>query len=195
MRSASSRFGCSLGVAFVVLAAGCETSTATSGELRVGRRLQECGILGDGNIGRLPSRLYAPDECYASCLTTADCDSLRAAVCGDTIALPRACDEQCAFRCTDGALVDVDDVCDGVDDCADGSDEAGCPPPDMACRYAPRCDGQAQCEDGRDEEGCPPEVDCELRGGWPVGRYCDGFPQCMDGSDERDCAVLAACTP
>lgn len=154
-------------------------------------RLRACGFASEGSLPALP--LY-DDACYRACFAGASCEALDAALCRTDVSLLIECDQQCAPRCDDGALIAPHQVCNGFSDCADDSDEQGCTPyvcadgQELGSRR-PRCDGWPDCADESDEEGCP-RIVCgdgtELR---PSHR-CDGYEACADGADEAGCATL-----
>lgn len=175
-----------LAIALLGTALGCAPAYDVPDQLRT------CGLVSDdGEIGpTITGRFYQPTECYRACLAGATCDELRAALCGSSIDLLRRCDEQCAHRCDDGALIGVEDVCNGVPECAGGEDEAGCPTvacDDGSTTFGARCDGFATCPDWSDEEGCPSCV-TEWGGTIPLAQArCTGFSECRDGSDEEGC--------
>ncbi|RLB50313.1 MAG: hypothetical protein DRJ42_19155 [Deltaproteobacteria bacterium] len=164
--------------------------------------LYECALLSEGEVNQLP--FYAPTECYESCLAGATCEELEATLCNASITLRRDCDERCAFRCGDDALIAVEQICDGVPNCADESDEHGCAV--YTCTDGTtligehRCDGNTRCPDRSDERDCPlncdvpypssacPPVPCDDGSTIPAGGRCNGWDQCPDGSDEVGCA-------
>jgi len=166
--------------------------------------LRECALLTEGEVNQLP--FYAPTECYESCLAEASCEELGAALCGASIALLQECDERCAFRCEDGALIAVAQICDDVPNCADESDERGCAvytcTDGTTLNGEHRCDGITRCPDRSDEEDCPlncddayppsacPYEQCADGSMLRAGGRCNGWPQCEDGSDEVGCAQV-----
>jgi hypothetical protein len=157
-------------------------------------RLDACGLLSEGEFGpRALAGLYAPTDCYEDCLGAASCEALEAAVCRSDVSLLRACDERCAHRCGDGALIGVERICDAVANCADASDEIDCPGwTVLTCRdgsraMGRRCDVVYQCPDGSDEDGCA-RTSCSDRFLPPYWR-CNGNPECSDGSDEAWCGT------
>ncbi|MBX3274407.1 MAG: LDL receptor domain-containing protein [Sandaracinaceae bacterium] len=178
------------------LAGGCHGSLAD--------RLDDCGLATEGVHGpRLTRSFYAPSDCYERCLASASCEALTDTVCGRSIALRLECDERCAYRCRDGALVGLERVCNGFSDCADGEDEAGCATTRMPGVFRcgdgsvisewSACNGTRDCADGSDELGCF-EHACRsgsvIRSARPA--RCDGNWQCDDGSDEDGCAELSS---
>ena len=181
-----------MGLLLVAGATGCAADSPVGS--RTTAKLIECGFLTDGVPGRSSEvPLYVPDDCYDGCLAAATCEELSAALCNESITLPRRCDEACAYRCPEGALLRPDQECDGVEDCAGGADEAACDPPDeppapVRCPGAVDCNGIAECWDGSDEAGCPDFVcaDGTRRSPWV---RCDGRPECPDESDEDGCAM------
>lgn len=162
-------------------------------------RLQDCGILSDGEVGPwATSPFYAPDACYQDCLATASCEELTEALCDVSIALLRRCDERCAYRCPEGALIGLERVCDGIPQCEGGADEEGCA--GVECgdgRFMPErlvCDGIPHCVDGADERGCPAPFSCQSTWGETISgtwMRCNESYDCRDGSDERDCPTYA----
>lgn len=167
---------------------GC-TSAGAEGRVAVIEQLQHCQLMSDGEAGRIPSQLYAPTACYQDCLAGASCEALRQELCGESFALGLECDERCAYRCDDGALLRPDQECDGRMDCAGGEDEGGCDPPmDPGCRWATACDGRVECLDGRDEEGCG-SFFCDDGAELAYRERCDGYRRCPGGEDEAFCAV------
>lgn len=173
-------------IALLGTASGCAPGPAVSD------RLQACGLVSeDGEVGPSITRLfYQPTECYRACLAAATCEELQATLCGSSIELLRRCDEQCAYRCDDGAFLAVEQVCNGLSECAGGEDEAGCPTvpcDDGSTTTGRRCDGHATCPDGSDEAGCPA---CVTLGGTTVllrQVRCNRRQECADGSDELGC--------
>lgn len=111
----------------------------------------------------------------------------------DDLSLLAACDQRCAFRCDDGALLAIEQECDGVAQCGDESDEAGCAvsPDSESCGDGTRgirCNNSWDCGDGRDEQDCDPTCD----GGSTIlyeWIRCDGRAYCTDGADERGCST------
>ena len=180
----------------------------SEGPSSVEARLRECGLVSEGLLRYQP--LYAPDDCYRSCLGEASCEELEVALCRTDVQLLIECDRRCAFACDDGGLVAVESVCNGFEDCEGGEDERDCPSHTCAdgevvegVRF---CDNIPQCADGSDEDEvtCPvdcdaqpwhhdcPEVECsdgDLR--HPSTR-CDGWRVCPDGRDEEGCADITA---
>ncbi len=156
-------------------------------------RLDECDLVTDGELSPyLLSGVYLPDQCYTDCLAGATCDQLEDALfCRTDLSLLIACDQRCAFECDDGALLAIEQQCDGVAQCADESDEAGCPTNEgsVSCgdgTRARRCNGSWECSDGRDERDCFPTCDGGARILYDWVR-CDGYPHCSDGADEAGC--------
>jgi hypothetical protein len=152
-------------------------------------RLDACGLLSDGELGpRALLGLYAPTACYEDCLGAATCEVLEAAVCRSDLTLLRACDERCAHRCADGALIGIERRCDGIATCADASDEMDCPGwTVLACRdgsraMGRRCDFVYHCADGTDERDCTCREET-----LPPSWRCNGSRECSDGSDEAWC--------
>jgi hypothetical protein len=177
-----------LPIALALPLAGC----GASGEDALVAQLVACDLVTAGEIGpRVLSGLYAPNACYQACLAGADCPALSAALCRTDVELLRRCDQDCAHRCADGALVGVERVCDGVPDCEDMGDEQRCPGWDvLVCRdrtrvTGRRCDGIYHCSDGSDEVGCS-SGSCS---GLTIPPYwrCNGYDECPDGSDELSC--------
>lgn len=167
---------------------------ACTGGVSIPARLQQCGILGEGEIGPPIERLfYAPNDCYRACLSEASCEDLRSTLCGSSIDLLLRCDRRCAARCDDGSLIAVEALCDGTQHCVGGEDERDCPTfrcsdgTELLSRL--RCDGWNHCLGGEDEQDCPGQLSCRGRSGEMLGPsfQCDGFEQCVDGSDERSC--------
>ncbi|HJL19123.1 MAG TPA: LDL receptor domain-containing protein [Sandaracinaceae bacterium LLY-WYZ-13_1] len=155
-------------------------------------RLQACGIVSQGELPRSP--FYAPTACYEACLAEASCQALEAAWCRTELSLLLECDRRCAYACDDGALLAVEQVCDGVESCEGGEDERDCPV--HVCDDGQellgdghRCDGVERCRDGSDERGCPEHV-CGDGETLPAARRCDGWAACRDGSDEEGCAEV-----
>lgn len=160
------------------------------------QHLAECHLLSQGHVGRaVEGRFYMPTDCYRDCLSSATCEDLGAVLCGSSIALLRRCDEECAYHCDDGALIAIDDVCNGVPECSGSEDEADCPtrPCDdgTVVLESAWCDGLVDCFSGEDEASCA-TFSCtgsfgDFYGPWVL---CDGTTQCADGSDEASCAQL-----
>lgn len=181
--------------ALLVLASSFSTLAACTATDPIAVRLEQCGLIGEGTVGsQFDGAFYAPNECYRACLGGAGCEELEAALCRSSLELLIRCDQRCAHRCADGALIAVEAVCDGVETCEGGEDEMGCPT--FTCRDGTvlparaRCDGSSSCSDGEDEIGCPGVFRCESTWGEPLaGRWyeCSGYVECADGSDERDC--------
>lgn len=170
-----------VGILVAALASAC------NGEGLTASKLSACGFYTEGEVVEHP--LYAPDACYDGCLAEASCEELSAAICRESIELRVRCDERCAFHCPMGELIRREQECDGVENCEGGADEAECPEPDEACRFATRCDGVVACADLSDEQGCEPFV-CD-NGQRILGDVrCNGYRQCGDGSDEEECARL-----
>lgn len=176
----------SVALVLAILPLGCAP------EGRVEQRLATCGFLSEGEIGpRITAPFYQPNDCYRACLGGATCEELESLLCGTTIDLFLRCDAQCAYRCDDGALIGVEDVCNGFMECAGGEDERGCPGvtcADGSTVPGERCNGRGECPDLSDEEGCPT---CEAVWGGNLflvhAGLCDGYLACLDGADERGC--------
>lgn len=173
-----------------VLGAGCSPSSTA----RLTDHLSECGLLGPGEVGPgALAELYAPNQCYQDCLAGQACSALGAALCRTDLDALLACDQRCAARCDDGALIGPERLCNGLVDCADASDEADCAWAELRCGdgtpvRGERCDGIYQCFDGSDETGCPVDRCTDGSVIYPYER-CNGWPYCSDGSDEAGCDV------
>jgi hypothetical protein len=145
---------------------------------RLDARLTECGLISEGHVGpSIHARFYMPTDCYRECLGEASCEDLEALLCRSSITLLTRCDRECAYRCADGSLIGIEDVCDGRQECRDGEDEMGC----------------ANCASGRDGADCvTPVFHCldpfgaEYSGSWIL---CDNTTHCADGSDEANCVA------
>lgn len=191
-------------VIVLLAAAGCSASSPLEA------RLRECGYVGEGEVGPWTfAAFYAPDRCYEDCLVRGSCEELAGSICRDDLSLVLGCDEECAYRCDDGALIGLERVCSGFPDCVGGEDERGCAPVpspeehrcgDGGTAWAWQlCDGRADCEDATDERDCH-HVACGTddeivrRLDQPSPR-CNGWPECPDGSDERGCALLVVTCP
>ncbi|KIG14197.1 Transposase [Enhygromyxa salina] len=169
-------------------------------------RLQECGLLTEGETPALQEDLDPESACVANCLLAATCEDLSEISCDAFTAMPdpalTACIDTCLvgpapFTCGDGSTVPGDYQCDGEPDCVDASDEADCVP--LTCAdgngtypMSFKCDGGPDCEDGSDELDCPGFVACtDGSGSIPMSYQCDGEPDCDDGSDELGCPSFA----
>lgn len=187
-----------LTLSMAVLASACSAAPPAQVDLSpLAARLRECGILGPGLVTATEIvPFYAPDACYVDCLSSAPCTALVARACGLGTDVARACDQECAHRCDNGALVRADAVCDGTDECGDGSDERGCPTfrcdDGTAIAAIGRCDGFTQCSGGADERSCPNTCLTTWGQRLVVSPYwhCNGSAQCADGSDEVGCTTF-----
>jgi len=154
--------------------------------------LVACGFLTPGDRSDLAlANVYVPTSCYEQCFARASCEEIEATLCRTAFDLAFACDQECAFRCDDGAIVGVEQQCNGTNNCADSSDERGCTNI-ILCDGRPvsgaLCDDRADCWDGSDERSCPGAFLCNGREA-PASTRCDGRFFCPDGSDERDCPM------
>ena len=162
-------------------------------------RLQDCGVLGDGEV-QCPEALGTfRDACLASCFEATSCDELVETVCLGPIGttwdpIIRCHAEQCLGQelstCANG---EVAVVCNGIGDCPDGSDEAGCE--QYACAdgvmipAVRECDGFRQCNGGEDEEDCAEEYSFTCDDGTTLhpNFVCNGEFDCQNGEDEQVC--------
>ena len=172
---------------FVLLLAACAEARPDLTD-----HLVECGFLTPGDRSDVALRdVYLPTDCYEDCFARASCEAIEATLCRTSFDLAFACDQACAFRCNDGAIIGPERHCDGAENCVDGSDERGCANTvvcsDGSTHVGTRCDGRYDCGDGFDEQSCP-GLTC---GSYtiPLSDRCDGITRCFDGGDERDCPM------
>lgn len=160
-------------------------------------KLTSCGLLA-GNAPVQLENLRSPAAlCSVLCLANASCEQLTSKYCGATHnAALKACQDACAFVCTDGSSAGGSDAqCDGEQDCADGSDEAGCADYYFACGDGAQinstllCNGVRDCVDYSDEDSCETPFVC---GGEILApsALCNLVRECADGSDEAACPFV-----